>query len=583
MKEITMTMTSRWLRASAQAAVLGGIGALGLIAVACSSGTSTPASPSSTAPAAASPSAPAAGAASAAAKSTAVEKKVAKLTIGFPSDPGSALNLYVSSGYQYDALLELVYDKLFAPSPYMDEPQPWLAESAKQINSVTWEVKIRGGVTWHDGTPFTADDVKFTYEYFRDGPQNRHTHHVNDVPKVDRIEKTGENTLVFSCAYACPSLARITFADLPILQKKQWEGVKEPAKMTALPVGTGPYQLVEYTPKQQLRFKANAGYFGGAPQADEIVVPIITDATAIFTALRSGEIDIAARSVPPELIEQFSAGKDFKVAHTQALEFVELRLNFEVAPFNDPAFRRALSRAVDRQALTDTVMLGKARPGLQGYPHPDSPWTKPGLSTPFKLDEAKSTLDQLGYADRDKDGFRETPEGKPLAISLVVASNQPLWLRAGELLVKQFASAGIKVTLKSSDPAVIAQLNRDRAFELQMGAIGAHGVADPDQFIMSHRSGYLWRAGLAYPQFDALWEKWKAADSIDSRQQVSFQMQELFNNQPTSIPLWYGENYTAYRAGSYDNWVETRGYGIIHKWSLLPTGKRGATVVPRNW
>jgi peptide/nickel transport system substrate-binding protein len=577
-----MHLMARTFRRKAATLTVGAAGLIGLVAVACGGGSAPGTEPTAGGTGA---SAPAAGssAASAASKSTATEKQVAKITIGFPTDPGSALNLYVSSGYAFDPLLELVYDKLFSPSPYVEEPQPWLAESAKQVDPLTWEVKIRSGVTWHDGTAFTADDVKFTYEYFRDGPQNRHSHHVNDVPKIDRVEKTGESTLVFHCAYACPSLARITFADLPILQKKQWEGVKEPAKMTALPVGTGPYQLIEYTPKQLLRFKANPSYFGGTPQAAELVVPIITDATAIFTALRSGEIDIAARSVPPELIAQFENSKDFKLAHTPSLEFVEMRANYDVAPFKDAAFRRALSLAIDRKALTDTVMLGRGRPGLQGYPHPDSPWTRPGLSTPFNLDEAKAALDRLGYADRDSDGLREMPDGKPLAVSLAVPSNQPLWLRAGELLVKQFAAAGLKVTLKSSDAAVIAQLNRDRAFELQISAIGAHGVADPDQFIMSHRSGYLWRAGVPYPEFDALWEQWKAAATIESRKQVSFKMQELFNQQPTAMPLWYSENYTAYRASAYDNWVETRGYGIIHKWSLLPAAQRADMVLPRGW
>ncbi|WP_218971975.1 ABC transporter substrate-binding protein [Cytobacillus kochii] len=142
--------------------------------------------------------------------------EVEELKIGVPSDVGP-LNIYTGN---MDWLTDLVYDKLFSPSPYVDEPQPWLAESAEQLDDTTWRVKIRSGIKWHDGEDFTAEDVKFTYEYYRDGPPNRHTHHVSEVPKVDTIEILDDGeTLEFKCAYACPSMATITFADLPILPK----------------------------------------------------------------------------------------------------------------------------------------------------------------------------------------------------------------------------------------------------------------------------------------------------------------------------------------------------------------------------
>lgn len=86
--------------------------------------------------------------------------------------------------YRRGATSEAAFDKLFGPSLYVDDPIPMLAESAEQIDDLTWRLKVRKGILWHDGTPFTADDVKFTYEYFRDGPQNRHTHHVNEVPSI---------------------------------------------------------------------------------------------------------------------------------------------------------------------------------------------------------------------------------------------------------------------------------------------------------------------------------------------------------------------------------------------------------------
>ncbi|MFH5181307.1 ABC transporter substrate-binding protein [Paenibacillus sp. TAB 01] len=512
---------------------------------------------------------------SAAGAAASKEQQGPELKIAVPSDVGP-LNLYLSSGNEN--MLELVYDKLFSPSPFVKEPQPWLAESAQQIDDLNWVVKLRSGIKWHDGQPFTAEDVKFTFEYYRDGPSNRYTHHVSEVPRIEKIVAEDANTVRFTCAYACPTLQNITMADLPILPKHIWEKVENPRKYTELPVGTGPYRLVEYKPDQYYKFAANADYFKGKPVVDSLLMPVIKDPTSMFNALRSGEIDVASRGVPPELVDSFKKLPNMKVANTTELSLVEIRVNYEKEPLNQPELRQALSLAVDRKAITDTVILGQGRPGLQGYPHPNSPWTNPNLSTPFDAEKAKSLLEQLKYIDRNGDGVRESEDGKPLEFSLKVTATEPTWIRSAELLKQQFANVGIKTNVEVLDAATIGTLGQTRKYDMYLSNITPHGVADPDQFVMSHRSGYLWTKGLAYPEMDALTAKWMAEPNIEKRKQISFQMQELFNRQPTSIVLYYPKENYAYRADKYDGWVESPGYGIVHKYSLLPAEvKKAAT------
>jgi peptide/nickel transport system substrate-binding protein len=502
--------------------------------------------------------------------------RVPRLTVAIPQDTGP-LNIYVSNS-AFDYLVELVYDKLFAPSPYVAEPQPWLAESAEQLDPTTWRVKLRAGVTWHDGRPFTAEDVKFTFESYRDGAPNRHTHHVSEMPRIERIEVLDPHTVRFACAYPCPTLGRITLADLPILPKHIWETVQEPQKFNALPVGTGPYRPVEYQADHFYRFRANEQYFVGRPVVDELVMPVLKDPSSTFTALRTGQVDAAAREMPPELLAEFKRLPDLKVVSTSPLSIVELRLNFERPPFDRPEFRRALSLAINRQALVDTVLLGQGRPATQGYPHPDSPWTNRELRAPYDPDQARQLLDGLDFADRDGDGVRETVEGQPLRFALKVAATEPTWTRAAELVARQVADIGMTLSVVTLDPGAVSALFRSRDFDLALSDIGPHGVADPDQFIMSHRSGYLWKAGLPYPALDALWEQWRQATTVEERKRLSFQMQHLFNQQPTSIALYYPEEHWAYRQAAFGGWAESPGYGIVHKWSLLPPEIRGGTV-----
>ncbi|TBL77487.1 peptide ABC transporter substrate-binding protein [Paenibacillus thalictri] len=534
--------------------------ALAVVTAGCSSAKPEAAAPKDSA---------AAGTTTAASK----EPHADQLKIAVPADVGP-LNLYLNSGNE--GLLELVYDKLFAPSPFVKDPQPWLAESAKQLDDLNWVVKLRQGIAWQDGKPFTADDVKFTFDYYRDGPSNRYTHHVSEVPSIKTITAEDASTVKFTCAYACPTLASITMADLPILPKHIWEKVENPRKFTDLPIGTGPYKLVEYKADQYYRFEANPNYFQGKPLVDSLVMPIIKDPAAMFNALRSGEVDAAGKGLPPELLETFKKLPNMKVVNTSDMTLVELRVNYEKAPFNQPEFRQALSYAVDRKSINDTVMLGQAKPGLQGYPHPDSPWTNPNLSTPFDLAKAKELLDKLGYTDKNGDSVREDANGQPLELNLKAPTTEPTWIRTAELLKDQFAQAGIKVTVEVLDSATISTLLQSRKFDMYMNNIVPHGVADPDQFVMSHRSGYLWTKGLPYPEMDALTDKWMKEPSVEKRKQISFEMQTLFNKQPTSIVMYYPKENYAFRSDKYDNWLESPGFGIVEKLSFLPASARKA-------
>jgi len=508
-------------------------------------------------------------------KDSASTEKVENLTIGLQSDVGP-LNIYTGN---LDWLTDIVYDKLFSPSPYVDEPTPWLAESATQIDDDTWEVVIRDGIKWHDGEAFTAEDVKFTYEYYRDGPSNRHTHHVSEVPKIDEINIAEDGkTLTFECGYACPSLKTVTFADLPILPKHIWENVENPRKYTDLAIGTGPYKLAEYKADEYYVLEANDDYFMGEPTVSKLTLPIIGDATAMFNALKSGQIDVSSRTVPAELVSTFQKDGKFGLAKTTNLSIVQFNLNYTIAPFDNGDFREALSLGIDRQAIVDTILLGQGTAADTGYPHPSSPWTNPDLSTPYDVGAANAQLDKLGYKDTNGDGFRETPEGETLDFTIKVSSAEPIYVRAAELIAEQFSTnIGVKTDVQAMDATTFSADSTDKNYEMTISLIGPHGVADPDQFIMSQLSGYLWDKTISYPELESLITDWKAASTIEDRKAVSFEMQELYNSQPTSIALYYPEDVYAYNADVYDGYVESLGYGIINKFSFLPQETQKAT------
>lgn len=495
-------------------------------------------------------------------------RAVERLTVAVDQDRGP-LNVFVDADPR---LLELVYDTLLSPSPYVGEGRPWLAEEIRQVDPRTWEARIRKEVTWQDGRPFTADDVAFTFRYFKTAPPvGSWTHHVNDVPTIEASEVVGPDSVRLTCAFACPDLGPITLSYVPILPRHLFEGVAKPAEYTGLPVGTGPYRLAEYSPTGGYRFTANEDYFAGAPLVREIAMPIVPNVNATFTALRTGEIDASLRSVPPELVEQFENERNLRVVTTKPLKFTELRMNFVRAPFDVPEFRRAVSRAVDRDDLLRTVALGQGRAADKGYPHPDSPWTNPKLSTPTDVAEARRILDGLGYTDSDGDGVRQRPAGEALSFTIKANGAEPTHVRSAELVAEHLQAVGIAATVQAVDAAALKAVATSRDFDFTVAEIGAHGVADPTQFIMSHRSGYLWQAPkLPYPEWDGLFERWKVTTTVSERTSVMFEMQELFNRQPTAVPLFYPDEHYAFRPAAYAGWAESPGFGIVHKWSFLP-------------
>lgn len=491
------------------------------------------------------------------------------LSVALVKDSGP-LNIFAG---QTDQMAELIYDKLLAPSPYVAEPQPWLATDVQQVDATTWDVELRDDVNWHDGEPFTAEDVVFSFHFMHAAPTGRFTHHVNDTPSISTIEATGPNSVRFVCDYACPELGTVTLADLPVLPEHFWSKV-DPAKakeVTDLPIGTGPYKLVDYSPTSGYRFEANADYFAGAPTVGELVMPVIADTSAAFTALRSGQVDAVDRPLTPELVDQFTASDDIGVVTVSPLTYPELKLNFTREPFAQPDFRAALNLAVDREKLLDIVALGRGRPATQGYVHPDAPFADPEASTPYDVQRAVALLDQLGWVDSDGDGTRENPDGDQGPFELIVDGGNAPHFRAAELLAEDFAAAGIDVTIKPLDAGTLTEASANKAYDMYITTNTPHAVADSTQFIMSHRSGNLWKhPDLAYPEFDALYERWRSTDTVDSRIAVMQEMQRLFNRQPTTIALYYPEEHWGYRAEKFTGWIETPGYGIVHKWSFLP-------------
>lgn len=511
------------------------------------------------------------------------EGQVERLTVAYNAFENNVtpFTLTMQSLPNTPDLVYLTYDALFW-SPAREEPRPLLAESAEPNEDLTtWTVTLRQDVTWHDGEPFTAEDVAFTYRYFTDVHRvGRFAHHVYDIPAFESAEVIDDHTVALTFAAPAPTFVSLPGADVPIVPQHVWEDIEEPGLETeSLPVGTGPFELVEIEPDQLYRFQANEDYFLGAPTVDELVLPIVQDPSSVFAALRTGELDSAVHPVPPELVEDFEADGDIEVAESTRMETVILYFNTAREPQSDPVLRKAIALAIDRDEIVERVMLGHAAPGLDTFTHPLSIWSTPDPVRDHDLDAAAEMLDEAGY-ELDGDDNLLTPDGEPVEVEVLVSSFAPQHLRAMELVTEHAAELGIDLKIETLDPATIASRRGPTAaddappVDAFVRAMEAHMHVDPDAMIHFFGTPQPGRpgaglSGYANPEFDALAEDAATESDADTRAEMVHELQTIFAEEVPAIALYYPLGQYAYRPAAYDGWVEEPGHGIFNKFSFL--------------
>lgn len=492
-------------------------------------------------------------------------ERVERLTIATEADKGNVTpySFRPPPGI-HSEMVGLVYDTLFLDA-YTDEPIPWLATKAtSDEESRVWTVKLRDDVTWHDDEKFTAEDVAFTYDYYREGPPNRYSHHASDVPVTESVEAVDDTTVEFTCAQPCPTLDLVTLADLPILPEHIWSEVEDPMTYTDLPVGTGPYTLEEHEEDQSYRFEANEDYFMGPPVAEEIVMPVVPDPQSMFLSLQSGQVDSVTLPIPPELQKKLKKNEEVELAEASRFTSVFYIFNRERPPLDQPEFRKALDLAIDREELVETVLLGNGRPGSPSFMHPDSVWFRE-QEADFDPDQAREMLDEAGISDSDNDGVREY-EGEPVRLAVIVPANAPQPIRTAELVAGQLEEIGVELEVQSLDPGTLSQRQNSGEFDISSFTGVPHLLGDPDQMIESLRSLLVYED----PRYEELEAEWFETTTIEDRREALFEIQKLFVEDPPALTLYYPDTTFAYRPEAYDGWIPVDGHGIFHKWSLLP-------------
>ena len=490
--------------------------------------------------------------------------KVRELVSSLRVEPRT-FNRYAGRDSVLEIVTHLTQAKLVRINRQTQELEPWLAESwTASPDGLTYTLKLRRGVTFSDGAPFTSADVLFAFKAIYDEkmpPILGESIRVGGKPLAVTAPDAGTVVVRFPSAFG-PGIRLLD--NLAILPRhkleaalnagtlaKAWDPATPPSEI----VGLGPFVLKTYQPGQRLVFERNPRYWRKdergqqLPLLDRLTLEIVPDQNAELLALQTGQIDFTQTEVRPE---DYATLK--KAADAKKIAILDLGPGLDADTFwmnlrpNRPAvakrpwllrpeLRAAISHAVDRTAFAETVFLGAAVPVYGPITPGNTPWYAPGLPT-FDYDPAaaRRLLAGLGLSDRNGDGILEDRTGASAGFTILTSKGTSALDRGAAFIAQELKKVGLDVTVAALDGGAAV----DRIESGDYDAVYFRFLTtdlDPALNIelwVSSGSAHVWNPSQAKPATD--WER--EVDQLMAKQVAALdqaQRKALFDRVQTII------------------------------------------------
>jgi peptide/nickel transport system substrate-binding protein len=490
------------------------------------------------------------------------------LRIGWTSEP-DVMNPFTLTSSAAAEILALVYDKLMEYDADIN-PIGALAESSEYSDdgkSITY--KLRDGVTWQDGKPFSAEDVVFSWEVIADNNLGEAAQYLHQLTSID-IEDPQTVVAKFSQPQAFdPALI------IPIVPKHLWEGMsgKDIQKFAnPKPIGTGPFIFKKWTPGQSVDLTRNDDWWGDAPAAKTVTFVHFDSSDVMTQSLVGGELDVLSE-VPPLLWDGLSTADNVTPVELESFSFhhngkyVSTNTKSQGNPMLlDKTIRQALSLAVDRQQLVNLALAGHGLPGSVLLPAAFGDYQleiPPDQQLNNDPDKANQMLDDGGYK-MGPNGVRVSSKGEPLSFRLIAIQATDVDVRAAQLFVTAASKVGIELKLQTLDENTLDSLVYDAEapnFDLYIWGWDS-GTADPSYMLgipLTNQIGNNNDTYYSNPTYDKLYVKQATTVDKEDRIPIVQEMQQIYYDDCAYIIMWYQSKLQAYRSNTWQGWKESPG------------------------
>ncbi|OFJ50828.1 ABC transporter substrate-binding protein [Mycolicibacterium grossiae] len=444
-----------------------------------------------------------------------------------------------TSAYFSFEVLENVFDTLVEPDANLTM-RPALAESwTVSPDQLQWTFRLRRGVTFHDGSPFTADDVVYSYRRIIDEKLSN----VDKFAAVTDVRAAGPDTVVIRVKQPTPNLLTNLggFKGMAIVSRRNVES----GQIATHPVGTGPFSFVSQRSGDSITLAANPSYWGGAPAIPGVTFQFISEPSTALSALQAGEIDWTD-SIPTQRVQQLLDDESIHLAVTPSNDYWYLALNEARAPWNDVRVRQAIAYAIDRDAIVQATSYGTAVANQLAIPQ-GNPWYVPYDRYRYDVDEAKRLLAEAGITGS-------------LPLDMLVTSEYPETVTAAQVIADNLAPLGVEVNIRTVDMATWLDEQNTGHFDMLM--MGWLGNIDPDDFYYAqhHTGGSNNAQKFSDPEVDRLLDagrvqvdrEARAADYARAATRIADEVSYLYLYNPSVIQGWRPDltGYEARRDGA---------------------------------
>ena len=403
------------------------------------------------------------------------------------------LDPHKTSGTLTFQTLKSIYDTLVEPDP-SGKLVPALAEKWEiSSDGLTWTFTLRKGVKFHNGDILSSADVKATFE--RVMKEETASPKVKDYKAIAAIEAPNDSTVVFKLSQPnSPLLATLASGWSAILPKSLIDAGQDFANQ---PVGTGPFRFVEWVRDSRVVLEKNPEYWmKGLPKLDGVHINIIIEQTVAVQGLLSGQLDVAYR-IDPDAVAQLEANPDTKVETRLTALTLVMSINCSRPQLNDLRVRQAISYAIDKQKVLDTV-YGGGEPIGTFIDHDNAYYKDFTDLYPYNPAKARQLLQEAGV-------------GPDRVFDLFLPQNYELHVKAGEMYQAMLSEVGMNVRIRLVDWSTwLSDVYKQANYDLTV--IGHTGKLDPD--------GSLGGYGIPERRY-VRWDKPRAAELISQGSKVA--------------------------------------------------------------
>ncbi len=375
---------------------------------------------------------------------------------------------------------KVIFSSLVRPDENL-RPVPDLAVSwSTSDDGLAYTFALKPGVKWHDGEPFTARDVKFTFDQIIDVKSGSRLR--SDFAAVASIDVIDSLTVRFWLkAPFAPFLALLGYnaGILPAHKFRDRKLTDASDFSRSAPVGTGPFRVIQTASGSAIVLERNPHYHGAAPELDQVIFRIVPDVNAQVAQLLAGELDIVP--IEPANLPSVERARGVTVVRNPIVQHVYVGFNQMRPMFKPPLVRQALDVAINRKAIVDGVLKGAADLPRGTIPMVLSGFFDASLPAPdFQPDSARAMLARAGWRADDRLRLRD-PAGKPFAFTLLVDKGNPTREQAALAVQQDLRHVGIDASIETLE---FATLVRDRVLPGDYDAVLIWWTTppDPDQF-----------------------------------------------------------------------------------------------------